>query len=265
MSPRLGALEPRLVVPVAAAAAALRFPGLLYPLGSDEAGFTLVAREWAGARQSLRHLLGRPAAHADRPDPLVGPDDADVIALLLRELLAALPVHAGAGDRALRRAPARRPRRGRAARQAPRGLRGGGVDRCHRCGPSSTSAGSLPPPPPAPGWRRGPRPKLGTRWSVRRSRGDRPRQRDALPVPAPVESADAHTDPRLADLRRLLGGTRAPTWVVMWVSPGAWDGTGAVLEPLLKDRYRTHGRTCNGNPVYLVQGAHRAVPDPHCS
>jgi hypothetical protein len=72
-------------------------------------------------------------------------------------------------------------------------------------------------------------------------------------------------DPRLAELRRLLAGTRAPTWVVMWVSPGAWDGTGAVLEPLLKDRYRAHGRTCNGNPVYLVQGAHRAVPDPDCS
>ena len=27
-------------------AALFRFPGLLYPLGSDEAGFTLVARAW---------------------------------------------------------------------------------------------------------------------------------------------------------------------------------------------------------------------------
>jgi hypothetical protein len=40
-------IDPRLVVYAAAlAAAVLRFPGLLKPLGSDEAGFTLVAREW---------------------------------------------------------------------------------------------------------------------------------------------------------------------------------------------------------------------------
>jgi hypothetical protein len=72
-------------------------------------------------------------------------------------------------------------------------------------------------------------------------------------------------DPRLAELRRLLVGTRPPTWVVMWVSPGAWEGTGEVLEPMLEHRYRVHGRACNGHPVYLVRGAHRAVPDPDCS
>jgi hypothetical protein len=72
-------------------------------------------------------------------------------------------------------------------------------------------------------------------------------------------------DPRLAELRRLLAGERAPTWIVMWVSAGAWEGTGAALEPLLEDRYRAHGWTCNGHRVYLVQGAQRAVPDPDCS
>jgi hypothetical protein len=72
-------------------------------------------------------------------------------------------------------------------------------------------------------------------------------------------------DPRLAELRRLLSGTRAPTWVVMWVSMDAWDGTGAVLEPLLENRYRAHGRTCNGHTVYLMQGVRRDVPDPDCS
>ncbi len=42
-----GDINARLVVFGAAVLAALfRFPGLLYPLGSDEAGFTLVAREW---------------------------------------------------------------------------------------------------------------------------------------------------------------------------------------------------------------------------
>lgn len=51
---RLLDTEPRVVVWGAAIAAALlRFPGLLYPIGSDEAGFTLVAREWDPEPDSL--------------------------------------------------------------------------------------------------------------------------------------------------------------------------------------------------------------------
>lgn len=64
---RLRRVDPRLVVAVSAVAAVvLRFPGLLYPLGSDEAGFTLVAREW---RPQPTSLYG--AYWVDRPPPLI--------------------------------------------------------------------------------------------------------------------------------------------------------------------------------------------------
>ena len=57
----------RLVVYAAALLAALfRFPGLLYPLGSDEAGFTLVARAWDPQPDSLYGTYW-----VDRPPSLI--------------------------------------------------------------------------------------------------------------------------------------------------------------------------------------------------
>lgn len=67
MLARLRKVDPRLVVALSAVAAVvLRFPGLLYPLGSDEAGFTLVAREWHPQPTSLYG-----AYWVDRPPPLI--------------------------------------------------------------------------------------------------------------------------------------------------------------------------------------------------
>ena len=60
-------VNPRLVVYAAALLAALfRFPGLLYPLGSDEAGFTLVARAWDPQPDSLYGTYW-----VDRPPSLI--------------------------------------------------------------------------------------------------------------------------------------------------------------------------------------------------
>ena len=62
-----GEINARLVVYGAAVLAALfRFPGLLYPLGSDESGFTLVAREWNPQPDSLYGTYW-----VDRPPTLV--------------------------------------------------------------------------------------------------------------------------------------------------------------------------------------------------
>lgn len=72
-------------------------------------------------------------------------------------------------------------------------------------------------------------------------------------------------DPRLEQLRRLLIGPHAPTWLVMWVSSRAWDGMGVVLEPVIREHYRAHGLTCNGRPIYLLAGTDRPVPDPDCT
>jgi hypothetical protein len=64
---RLVDVDPRIVVACSAVAAALlRFPGLLYPIGSDEAGFTLVAREWDPRPDSLYG-----AYWVDRPPSLI--------------------------------------------------------------------------------------------------------------------------------------------------------------------------------------------------
>ncbi|MGH3334508.1 MAG: hypothetical protein ACRDOZ_01730 [Nocardioides sp.] len=61
-------VDPRLVVfGAAVAAAALRFPGLFYPLGADEAGFTTVARHWEPRPESVYGPY-----FLDRPPILVG-------------------------------------------------------------------------------------------------------------------------------------------------------------------------------------------------
>jgi hypothetical protein len=58
-------------------------------------------------------------------------------------------------------------------------------------------------------------------------------------------------DPDLDELRAVLEGPNAPTWLVMWVPESAWGGKGEVLEPILEERYRPHGQGCGDKPVYL--------------
>ena len=69
-------------------------------------------------------------------------------------------------------------------------------------------------------------------------------------------------DPGLRDLDAVLGGPRAPTWVVTthgvatWgLRPGAADATRAVLDA----RYRPVA-AMDGHTVYLLDTVHRAVP-----
>lgn len=87
-----------------------------------------------------------------------------------------------------------------------------------------------------------------------------------LPSPYPhLWSLPMRTlDPGLADLRALLAGPDAPTWVVVWVPLSAWDGTGEPLAPVLERRYGLHGRACGDRPVYLLAGERRPPLEPRC-
>jgi hypothetical protein len=72
-------------------------------------------------------------------------------------------------------------------------------------------------------------------------------------------------DPGYADLRELLAGPDAPTWLVEWVDFRAWSDEGvAELELVVAERYVEHGTTCNGKPVYLLAGVERPDVSPAC-
>lgn len=72
-------------------------------------------------------------------------------------------------------------------------------------------------------------------------------------------------DPGYAELRALLAGPEAPTWLVEWVELDAWDATGATeLERVIEERYVEHGTACNGQPVYLLRGIERPEVRPDC-
>jgi 4-amino-4-deoxy-L-arabinose transferase-like glycosyltransferase len=72
-------------------------------------------------------------------------------------------------------------------------------------------------------------------------------------------------DPDFAELRVLLAGPRAPTWLVGWVAPDAWDDTGVPeLEQVIEERYVEHGTGCDGHPVYLLRGEERPPVTPTC-
>jgi hypothetical protein len=58
-------------------------------------------------------------------------------------------------------------------------------------------------------------------------------------------------DPDLGELRSVLSGPEAPTWVVLWVPESAWNGKGEVLESVLTERYRPHGQGCGDKQVFL--------------
>jgi hypothetical protein len=64
-------------------------------------------------------------------------------------------------------------------------------------------------------------------------------------------------DPDLHELRDVLAGPDAPTWVVMWVPASAWEDNGGPLREVLDTRYRPHGQTCGDHRVYLLAGESR--------
>jgi 4-amino-4-deoxy-L-arabinose transferase-like glycosyltransferase len=72
-------------------------------------------------------------------------------------------------------------------------------------------------------------------------------------------------DPGYEDLRELLAGPDAPTWLVEWVDLAAWSDAGVPeLEQVVEERYVEHGTTCTGQPVYLLKGEDRADVQPIC-
>ena len=72
-------------------------------------------------------------------------------------------------------------------------------------------------------------------------------------------------DPGYADLRALLAGPDAPTWLVEWVGLGSWAPDGvAALREVVAARYAEHGTTCHGKPVYLLRGEDRPTVQPNC-
>lgn len=64
-------------------------------------------------------------------------------------------------------------------------------------------------------------------------------------------------DPELEQLRELLTGPDAPTWVVMRAPGYSWNHLADAIRPALDERYEVHGQVCNGHYVYLRAGAER--------
>ena len=72
-------------------------------------------------------------------------------------------------------------------------------------------------------------------------------------------------DPDLSELRALVGGDDAPTWIVEWVGFRHWDGrAGARLEQLVQERYVRAGTACGDRAIWLLRGVDRATPEPDC-
>jgi hypothetical protein len=64
-------------------------------------------------------------------------------------------------------------------------------------------------------------------------------------------------DPDLADLRAVLTGPDAPTWVVLAVEIDSWDIPESTdLQRILDTEFTLHGDAC-GRPVYLLKGLSR--------
>ena len=73
-------------------------------------------------------------------------------------------------------------------------------------------------------------------------------------------------DPDRAELRRLLAGPDAPTWLVEWVPFSSWDPeVGPLLEQAVEQRYVEHGTVCGeGRRLFLLRGLDRPAPEPDC-
>lgn len=72
-------------------------------------------------------------------------------------------------------------------------------------------------------------------------------------------------DPDLAELRRVLGGPDAPTWVVGWSDLNSWEiDSDDRLRDELAAHYRLAGTVC-GTPVWLHTGVRRELATaPQC-
>jgi len=65
-------------------------------------------------------------------------------------------------------------------------------------------------------------------------------------------------DPDLVELKALLSGPDAPTWLVEEVSMDAWDlGNRTGLHAVIDAAYEPHGVGCDGKPVFLRKGEER--------
>jgi hypothetical protein len=71
-------------------------------------------------------------------------------------------------------------------------------------------------------------------------------------------------DPRLTELRVVLSGPGAPTWVVMSAPGYSWDDLAEPIRPVLDARYTVHGRVCRGRYVYLLNDVARPPLAPAC-
>ncbi len=72
-------------------------------------------------------------------------------------------------------------------------------------------------------------------------------------------------DPQYAELRALLTGPDAPTWLVVNVPFTSWGAPGApALVAEVDARYVEQGTGCGGRPVYLLRGAPRPALDLDC-
>jgi 4-amino-4-deoxy-L-arabinose transferase-like glycosyltransferase len=73
-------------------------------------------------------------------------------------------------------------------------------------------------------------------------------------------------DPSYDELRGLLDGPRAPTWLVEWWPFRTWGAaTGAALERDVEQHYVRIGAGCDGKPVWLLRGVARSAPAPECT
>lgn len=72
-------------------------------------------------------------------------------------------------------------------------------------------------------------------------------------------------DPEYAELRGLLAGPDAPTWLVVNVPFTSWGAPGAeALVAEVEARYVEAGTGCGDRPVYLLRGLPRPAPFTFC-
>jgi len=72
-------------------------------------------------------------------------------------------------------------------------------------------------------------------------------------------------DPDLVELRDLVTGPDAPTWLVEWWAFDTWDAAaGDALRAEVERRYVEVGTACDDRPIWLLRGEDRATPEPVC-
>jgi 4-amino-4-deoxy-L-arabinose transferase-like glycosyltransferase len=71
-------------------------------------------------------------------------------------------------------------------------------------------------------------------------------------------------DPELAELRALVTGADAPTWLVEWWPFDTWAAEGEDLAEEVRARYVAHGTACGDRTIWLLRGVDREVPEPDC-